>query len=123
MMRISKSLVAGAVAAAALVPFGAPQAQAMAACQVKPLGTHSEFGQLVAVFGFYNAPAGAIDVELTCGIVRQGVTAARVTDPLTGPVAALAAVRGVGGGSVSSCYEVVVTYADGSVVDYVDTCP
>lgn len=123
MLPRAKTLVAAAVAATALVPLGAPPANAMAACQVFSPGAHSEFGQIVLVTGAYKGPATAIDIELTCGIVYNGGTVARVTDPLPGPVAALADVRQIyQRGLLTSCYEITVTYLDGSTSNS-DTCP
>lgn len=126
MMR-SKSLAVAAVTAAtiALLPGGATAAKTdrlMAACQAKSLGTHSEFGQFVAVVGAYKGPADALEVHLTCGIVQRGVTVDRVQDPLVGPVAALAEVRTVWGGTVSACYEIKVIPVSGAPT-YYDTCP
>ena len=111
-----------AALAAALVPAGSTPAHAMSACQVKPLGTHSEFGQFVLVAGVYKGPADAAEVHLTCGIVRYGVTIDRVSDATVGPVATLADVHSVGRGPLSSCYEIKVVHVDGSVT-YQDTCP
>ncbi|HYO60938.1 MAG TPA: hypothetical protein VEU29_03460 [Actinomycetota bacterium] len=127
MLRRQKSFAVVAVAAAALalLPAGASARRSdalMAACQAKPLGTHSELGQLVAVFGAYKGPADAAEEQLRSGIVRYGVTVDRVQDPLAGPVAALAAVRTVGGGSVSPCYQVKVVHLSGGVT-YHGNCP
>lgn len=125
----SKSLAVAAVAVAvatiALLPGGATAAKRdrlMSACQAKSLGEHSEFGQFVAVAGAYKGPADALEVHLTCGIVQWGVTTDRVQDPLLGPAAALAAVRTVGRGAVSSCYEIKVIPVSGAPT-YYDTCP
>lgn len=114
------ALAGTAAVFAALVPAG--PAAAMSACQVKSLGVHSEIGQIVAVAGVYKGPTDALDVQLTCGIVRFGVTVARVSDDVPGPVAALADVVGVPSGPISSCYEVKIVHVDGSVT-YYDTCP
>lgn len=119
----AKTLVAAAVAATALVPLGAPPAHAMAACQVFSPGAHSEFGQIVLVTGVYKGPATAVEIDLTCGIVYQGGTIARVSDKTVGPAAALADVKQVfQRGLLTSCYEVTVTYLDGSTGSH-DTCP
>ncbi len=124
MFRKSKSLVIAAVAATALVPTGATATGAgtrMAACQAKSLGTHHHIGQFVAIFGAY-APANALDVQMTCGVVQNGVTVARVTDPLPGPVAAVADVQILGRSWVTSCQEITVTRLDGTTTQ-TDTCP
>ena len=123
MLRRTKTLLAAVIAVGALIPAGAGPAHAMAACQVKPLGTHSEFGQIVLVTGVYKGPATAVEVDLTCGVVYNGGTVARVDDQTAGPVAALADVVQVyWGGALTSCYEVTVTDLNGSVSRY-DTCP
>jgi hypothetical protein len=128
-MRGTKHLALAAATAAtvALFPGGATAAKAdrrlMSSCQAKSLGTHSEFGQLVAVAGAYKGPADAVEVDLTCGIVRYGVTVDRVQDPTVGPAAGLAAIRTVGGGSVTACYEIKVTHLAGGSPTYYDTCP
>lgn len=123
MLLRARTLIAAAVVAGALVPAGAPPAQAMATCQAKSLGTHSEYGQFVLVAGTYKGPTDAVDVVLTCGLVSNGVTIDRVTDPLVGPVAALASVETVYTRlSVLPCYEVTITHLDGSTT-YYDTCP
>src|SRR5688500_20276097 len=107
MLLKAKTLVAAAVAATALVPLGAPSAHAMAACQVFSPGAHSEFGQIVLVTGVYKGPATALEIDLTCGVVYNGGTVARVSDKLVGPVAALADVRQVyQRGLLTSCYEI-----------------
>lgn len=111
-----------AVAATAVPIVGATPAAAMGPCQVKPLFSVIEYNQVVAVTGVYNAPAGATDVELTCGVVRNGVTYAKLTDKLVGPAAALAGTATVPAGSVSSCQEIRVTYLGGATT-YSDTCP
>jgi hypothetical protein len=130
LLAVATAAVSLAVAAPARAAVDAAQSgstaaktgRLMAACQAKSLGTHSEFGQFVAVAGTYKGPADVVEVQLTCGIVRWGVTIDRVQDPLPGPVAALAAVRTVGRGTVSSCYEIKVIPAAGSPT-YYDTCP
>lgn len=121
-MRRFKTLVAAVVTAAGLVPVGATPAHAMAACHVRVLGTHSEYGQLVAIAGAYRGPNTAVDVALTCGVVRNGGTVARVADPLTGPVAVLGDVQTIYGAGLTSCHEIKIKYLDGTV-SYSDTCP
>lgn len=123
----SRTLALAAVAAAVLsaTPAGAaPEqpAKRMSVCQVKAIGEHSEIGQIVVIAGYYKGPATAVDIKLTCGVVVNGGTVARVTDRLTGPVAALADVQGVRRGPVSSCYEILVTDLNGNT-SYSDTCP
>lgn len=123
MLRRTKTLLAAVIAAGALIPAGAGPAQAMAACQVFSPGAHSEFGQIVLVTGVYKGPATAVEVDLTCGVVYNGGTVARVSDKTVGPAAALADVRQVyWRGLLTSCYEVTVTTLDGSV-SHTDTCP
>lgn len=124
MFRRSKTLALATIAAAAvvLVPTGAGAADfTMASCQVKPLVRVLDYRETVLIFGVYKAPADAVDVRLTCGVTRNGVTYARVTDALVGPVAALAGSATVPIGS-SACHEITVTYLDGSTT-YDDTCP
>lgn len=122
MFRRTRITVCAALAAAALVPVGATPAHAMAACQAKSLGTHHHVGQFVAVFGAYS-PANAVDVQMTCGVVQNGVTVARVTDALPGPVAVVADVQVIPGrSSVTSCQEITVTRLDGTTT-ITDTCP
>lgn len=120
MLRRTKTFAVAAVAAAT-AGLVAPPAQAMAACQVKPLFNVIEFQQTVLITGVYHAPAGAIDVQLTCGVVRYGSTYARTTDAMAGPVAALATTAVVPAGNVSACYEITVTYLDRTT--YSDNCP
>lgn len=122
MLRRTKgfALAAAAAATVALIPGGATAA--MATCQVKPLFSVVEYGQTVLIYGVYNAPKGAVDVELTCGVTRLGATHARATDRMVGPAAVVASSVSVPNGSVSSCHEITVTYLDGSTT-YSDTCP
>lgn len=121
-MRRYKTLVAAVVAAAGLVPVGASPAHAMVACHVRVLGVHSEFGQFVAIAGAYKGPNTAVDVDLTCGVVRNGGTVARASEDVPGPVAALADVQTVYGSGLTSCHEIKIKYLDGTV-SYNDTCP
>lgn len=118
----SRIVAVATIAAAVLTAAPATAGTRMSACRVKPLGTHSEFGQTALVAGAYNGPIGAAEVYLTCGVVHDGVTVDRVGDDTTGPVAALAEIRSVRGGSVTSCDEIKVVYLDGRVT-YYDTCP
>lgn len=124
MFRRSKTFVLATIAAsaAALVPTGADAADfAMASCQVKPVVRVLDYRETVLIYGVYNAPAGAVDVRLTCGVTRNGSTSARVTDSLVGPVAVVAGSATVPIGS-SGCHEITVTYLDGRTT-YSDTCP
>lgn len=115
------AIAATAAALAALVPAG--PAAAASSCQARSLGTHHHAGQFVAVAGAYKGPADAVEVHLTCGIVRDGVTIDRVSDSTTGPAAAVADVRTVPGSTpVTSCEEIKVIHLDGGVT-YYDTCP
>lgn len=122
----AKRFLAVATAAASLgvaaPATAAAETAAPGPCQAKPLGTHSELGQIVAVTGVYRGPADAVEVRLTCGVVVDGATVARVTDKLAGPVAALADVLTVGGGAPIPCYEIVVRHLGGAAT-YYDTCP
>ena len=122
MIRRSKALIAAALAAAALVPVGATPAHAMAVCQARVLGAHSEWGQLVLIAGVYKGPADAVEIQLTCGVVRNGGTVARSSDRLTGPVAALADVQNVYGWGLTPCHEIKITHLNGTV-SFNDTCP
>jgi hypothetical protein len=124
MLRRSKTFVVAAAAAAvvALLPAGAGAADAaMASCQVKPLVRVLDYRETVLILGVYNAPAGAVDVTLTCGVTRNGYTYARVTDLGTGPAAAVAGQATVPIGSFA-CHEITVRYLDGHTT-YSDTCP
>lgn len=121
-LRRPKALVVAALAAAVLVPVGATAAQAAAVCQVKVLGAHSEGGQFVSITGTYRGPSDALEVKLTCGVVRDGVTVARATDKTTGPVAALADVQTVPGTGLIACHEVTIFHVNGSTSHF-DACP
>src|SRR5688572_13531807 len=108
--RSTRSVAVAAVfaAVAALVPTSAQASPAMAACQAKPLFGIMEWHQEVLVTGVHSAPAGAIDVDLTCGIVRQGVVVWSNTETVPGPGAAMAERATVLAGTISPCYEVVI---------------
>lgn len=103
---------------ATLVP--STSAVAMAVCQAKPIGTF-QGGTTIAVAGAYTT-AGATSVSLTCGVVYNGFTVARFSEKIPGPVAAVAGETSQGGGTVSSCHEIYVTYADRPPTSS-DTCP
>lgn len=119
---LAAAAVATAMVTTAAVPAGAEVGVAMANCQVKPLFSVIEYRQTVLIYGFYNAPAGAVDVKLTCGVTRNGVTYGTVTDSMVGPAAVVAGTGGAPVGTVGSCHEILVTYLDGSTT-YSDTCP
>ena len=120
MARRTKHLLAVSamvVGVAAILP--AAPATAMAPCQVRSIST-IQGGQLNVIAGAYTT-AGAVDVSLTCGITAFGVTYARFSEKIPGPVAAVAGTSNVGG-NLSPCHEIYVTYLDRE--PYVsDTCP
>ena len=120
--RSRRLLVASVVAAsaAALIPAATP-ASAMAPCQGRDVIKLMEYSHTVAVTGAYTA-AGAIDVRLTCGIVRNGVTVSRFSETAPGPVAAIATTTSVSGALYSVCYELSVTHVNGPPTSS-DTCP
>ena len=123
MLRRSKHLiVAGLLAAGAttLIPAAPVQASAAAVCQAKDLYKIEEWAHQALVTGTYQA-AGAIDVDLTCGIVQNGTTVTRVNGTSLGSAAVVAANTRIQGQYYSVCYEAVVTRIDD--VDYFDTCP
>jgi hypothetical protein len=93
----------------------------MAPCQGRHVVSFIEYRQVVAVTGAYTV-AGASDVQLTCGVVRNGVTVARFTDKVPGPVAAIAEPANVSGGAFTVCHELVVTYLDKPSTS-TDYCP
>lgn len=111
-----------AAALATLAPVTANAAVAVAPCQGKVafVGVQ-EWHQTVLLTGEYTS-AGATDVRLTCGVVRQGVTVARLSENVPGPVAALAGTVTVLAGDISICYELNVTYLDRPAT-VSDTCP
>lgn len=120
-----KRLAVGAVLAAVTVtavPATAWDGSVAAAgpCRADFAMRIEEWHQTVYVTGAYTA-AGAIDVSLTCGIVRYGETVARVGETTPGPVAAVAGSARVLGGPISVCHEIKTTYVDH--VTYSDTCP
>lgn len=123
MIRRSKRLLAVAAVAAAvsaLVPTSGAVA-ALGPCQAKDVAKVQEWSHTVAVTGEYHA-VGALDVRLTCGIVQNGATVWSTTDPLAGPVAALAAVTEVQGQNYTVCYEIVTLRANLTTTTN-DTCP
>jgi hypothetical protein len=123
MFRRSKHLiVAGLLAAGAttLIPAAPVHANAAAPCQAKDLYKIEEWAHQALVTGTYQA-VGAIDVDLTCGIVQNGQTVTRVPGTSLGSAAVVAQNTRIQGQYYSVCYEVVVTRIDD--VDYIDTCP
>ena len=123
MFRRSKHLiVAGLLAAGAttLIPAVPVHAAAAAPCQAKDLYKIEEWAHQALVTGTYQA-AGAIDVDLTCGIVQNGQTVTRVNGTSLPGAAVVAANTRIQGQYYSVCYEAVVTRIDD--VDYFDTCP
>lgn len=123
MFRTFKRLtVVSAVAAIVigLFPVASGAAIAAAPCQAKDLVKLEEWAHTVLVNGQY-AAAGAVDVQLTCGIVQNGVTMARISESVPGPVAAIAATQRVQGQFYSVCYELFVTFVDDNTS--ADTCP
>jgi hypothetical protein len=111
MLRRSKRLILAVAAASAAVVIPSTPASAMAPCQAKVGFTAIEYRQTLAVTGVYTS-AGAIDVQLTCGIVRNGVTVARISESAPGPVAAVAGTANVSAGTFTVCHEIVATYLD-----------
>lgn len=121
MLSRTKGLIAAAALAAAAVPAFPGSASAASPCRVVPVPLQTKDSQPVLVAGAYTT-AGAIDVILTCGVVRDGETAALVTDGLTGPVAALEDDVRVSPGTITSCYELRVVYLNRPAT-VSDTCP
>lgn len=125
MLERSRLAAAGA-ALAAVVATAAPASAvdtkgiAMAPCQGLVAMRLHEWHQTVTVTGAYTEP-GAIDVELTCGIVRQGETVARVGESLPGPAAVVAGEATVLGGTIGFCHEIQVIYF--GTATFYDTCP
>ena len=113
-------MVAVATALAALFPVSSGAAVAVGPCQAKDVVKLQEWSHTVAVTGQYTT-AGAVDVQLTCGIVQNGATVTRISESVPGPVAAIATTTSVSGQYYSVCYELSVTYIDNST--YTDTCP
>lgn len=120
MFRRSRLLLVAALAAGNVAAL-APSAGAVGLCQVRATGVGTGFTQTVVVTGQY-APAGAIDVVLTCGVVKNGFTVARFTDQLSGPVAAVAGTVNLSAGTYTACHESKTYYPDGSV-SYYNGCP
>jgi hypothetical protein len=122
MLKKSKRMIVAVVAAGvvSLIPGSTP-AIAMAPCQGRTLASVIEYSQIVAVTGQY-AATGATDVQLTCGIVKNGKTIQRVSESNPGPLAVVAATMSVTAGTYSLCYEAEVTYLDQPPASF-GTCP
>lgn len=115
-----------AAAAAANLAVVVPATAADTSAAIGPCGLTriadgvKEWYQEVLVTGEH-AARGAIDVELTCGIVRYGETVWMQTDTLSGPVAAMAEMASVHAGPIGSCYILHVVYVEHYT--FTDTCP
>ena len=122
--RSKRLLVAGAsvVALSALIPVAPVHASAIAAapCQAKDLYKIEEWAHQALVTGTYQA-AGAINVDLTCGIVQNGSTVTRVHGTSLPGASVVAANTRIQGQYYSVCYEVAITRIDD--FDWIDTCP
>lgn len=120
--RFKRFVVIGAVVAAitASFPVTSGAAVAIAPCQTRDVIKLHDWSHTVAVTGEYTAP-GAIDVQLTCGIVQNGATVTRVSESAPGPVAVIAKTISVSGQYYSVCYELDVAYIDHTT--RTDTCP
>ena len=121
MIRRTKRLFAAAataVALAAILP--AAPASAMATCQLRSLA-NLQTGQTNIIYGTYTT-VGALDISMTCGIVRNGVTVRRFSEKVPGPVAVVADTS-TDWGYFTPCHEITVTYADGREPYVTDSCP
>ncbi|MGH2754864.1 MAG: hypothetical protein ACRDLB_10580 [Actinomycetota bacterium] len=126
MFRRSKRLIVSLVAASALAVAPVPaqgSSAALGPCTLRSTGISvADWREVVAVAGTYQAVAsGGYDVRLTCGIVRDGVTVAKVSESGVGPVAVVAGTATVLVGSYSPCYEVRVSHIEHT--SSADTCP
>ncbi|HEX2057576.1 MAG TPA: hypothetical protein VHI71_04325 [Actinomycetota bacterium] len=65
---------------------------------------------------------GAIDVRLTCGLVRWGETVATISEDRPGPVAVVAGAVTIMGALHDVCYVIEAWYPDGRY-SVNDTCP
>lgn len=125
MLRRYKALITCAVAFATVataVPAGAVDVGSVAVypCRGDVGLAYEEWHQTILVTGVY-APSRAIDVQLTCGVVRSGETVGTVSESAPGPVAVVHGSVRTWAGPISMCYEAVVTYVDRTI--YQDTCP
>lgn len=120
---LAVTTVAAALAGAVLATAGASAEVAAGPCQVKSLVTGLQEWYQEALVTGESAPRGAIDVELTCGVVRYGEVVAWVDEQHPGPVAVLADVVSVHASpTISSCHVLTVWYVDGGY-SYTNTCP
>jgi hypothetical protein len=123
--RRTKLLVVAALAAASIPAVPAPAGAALGPCRVVETGVGTTLRpgwEEVAIAGFYTAPAGAIGVELTCGVVADERVYASASDELPGPVAALAGTGSVPtNASIETCYTLRVAYLTHSYST--NTCP
>src|SRR5688572_29605202 len=85
-----------AASVTASLPVSSGAAVAVAPCQARDVAKFEEWSHTVLVTGHYTA-AQAVDVQLTCGIVQEGVTVRRVSESAPGPVAAIAQTISVQG--------------------------
>ena len=113
--------LAAAAAIVASIPVTAGPAAAATPCRAIELPSSAGPSETLLLSGAYTA-AGATDVQLACGAVRNGVTIALARDELTGPVAVVNDTAEVGAGSVTSCYVLRVVYLDRPSTNS-DTCP
>ena len=117
----TKFLVAAAsIAGLTATVLPAAPASAMATCQVRSLA-NLQTGQTNIIYGTYTT-AGALDISMTCGIVRNGVTVRRFSEKVPGPVAVVADTSS-DWGFFTPCHEITVTYLDGRAPYVTDTCP
>ncbi|MDQ3953052.1 MAG: hypothetical protein M3279_08835 [Actinomycetota bacterium] len=65
---------------------------------------------------------GAIDVRLTCGLVRWGETVATISEDTPGPVAVVAGAVTIMGALHDMCHVIEAWYPDGRY-SVSDTCP
>lgn len=125
MLRRSRALVVSALAAATLataLPVSAAEISSVAInpCRGDVGVVWEEWHQTILVTGVY-APAGAVDVALTCGVVRSGVTVGTVSETLPGPVGVVQGSIRTLRGAITICYEARVTYVDRT--EYHGGCP
>lgn len=116
--KLTRVLAVAAMAAGLTTAVPLPSQAAPGPCPARFV-SEAEGSQTIAVAGFYRADG--YEVRLTCGIVQNGVTVARLTDDLFGPVAALAETVEVPAGAFTTCYDVYITYINGA--SSTRTCP
>jgi hypothetical protein len=121
----TKALVVSALAAATLATALPASAVDTAAIAINPCRgdvglVWEEWHQTIQVTGVYAQPR-AVDVQLTCGVVRYGETVGRVTENAPGPVAVVSGSVRTLRGPVTFCHEIVVTYL--THYEWIDTCP